>query len=45
MTCAHVAFTIGTCYHVSDATSRNRAVRRTALSQAFLWCGFCGAFR
>jgi hypothetical protein len=43
MTCAHVAFTIGTCYHVSDATSRNRADSPhgalPSLSVVrFLWC-------
>jgi hypothetical protein len=45
MTCAHVAFTIGTCYHVSDATSRNRADSPhgalPSLSVVrFLWCVF-----
>jgi uncharacterized membrane protein len=36
MTFASVAFTMGMCYHVSDTTSRNRQIRRTPLSQAFL---------
>jgi hypothetical protein len=41
---AHTSpFTIGTCYHVSDATS-HRQIRRTVLSQALLWCVFWGAF-
>lgn len=29
---AHVAFTIGMCYQVSDTTLRNRRIRRTAFS-------------
>jgi uncharacterized membrane protein len=33
---AYVAFTIGMCYQVSDTTVRNRRIRSTVLSQAFL---------
>jgi uncharacterized membrane protein len=33
---AYVAFTIGMCYQVSDTTVRDRRIRRTVLSQAFL---------
>jgi uncharacterized membrane protein len=33
---AYVAFTIGMCYQVSDTTIRDRRIRGTVLSQAFL---------
>jgi uncharacterized membrane protein len=33
---AYVAFTIGMCYQVSDTTVRDRRIRGTVLSQAFL---------
>jgi uncharacterized membrane protein len=33
---AYVAFTIGMCYQVSDTTVRDRRIRSTALSHAFL---------
>jgi uncharacterized membrane protein len=33
---AYVAFTIGMCYQVSDTTVRDRRIRRTVLSHAFL---------
>ena len=33
---AYVAFTIGMCYQVSDTTVRDRRIRSTVLSQAFL---------
>jgi len=33
---AYVAFTIGMCYQVSDTTVRDRQIRRTVLSHAFL---------
>jgi uncharacterized membrane protein len=33
---AYVAFTIGMCYQVSDTTVRDRRIRGTVLSHAFL---------
>jgi uncharacterized membrane protein len=33
---AYVAFTIGMCYQVSDTTVRDRGIRRTVLSHAFI---------
>ena len=36
LTEAHVAFTIGMCYQVSDTTLRDPQIRRTVLAHAIL---------